>query len=119
MPEEAQRSVTREALAEISAGLAQIHSANHGSDPIKATSFCEDGLVICKLHGAGLTTLEKALIDRGDGKSVPEIRQKTQQLLSANIKEIVEAATDRKVLAHLSTSNAEHDLAFEIFVFHV
>ena len=118
MPEEAQQPVTREALAEISAGLAQIHSTNHGSDPVKATSYCEDGLVICKLQGGGLTTLEKTLIDRGEGESVPEVRRKTQQVLSENCKEVVEAATNRKVLAHMSTVNSEHDLAFEIFVFH-
>lgn len=101
------------------AGRAQIHSSNHGSDPIKAMSYCEDGFVICKLQGGGLTTVEQTLIDRGDGKSVPEVRRETQQLLSGNCKEIVEAATNRKVLAHLSTVSPEHDLAYEIFVFHV
>jgi uncharacterized protein YbcI len=118
MPDEAQPSVSNEGLAEISAGLSQIHSSNNGQDPIKATSYCEDGLVFCKLEGGGLTALEKTLIDRGRGTSVPQIRRKTQQVLSGNCKEVVEAITRRKVTAHLSTVSSENDLAFEIFLFH-
>jgi uncharacterized protein YbcI len=107
--------VRGEVLAQISTGLVQLHSRYYGKGPTKAKTHLLDDVVVCVLRG-GFTTVERTLLDTGQEESVHQIRRSFQQAMDAEFRRVIEEATDRKVLAYMSSIHADPDLAVELFV---
>ena len=71
--------------------------------------------MICLLEG-GFTTVERTLIADGDSEAVHHIRRSFQTAMEKPFKEVVEGATDRRVLAYMSQIHTSPDIAVELFV---
>jgi uncharacterized protein YbcI len=104
-----------EILAQISTRLVQLHSRYYGKGPTRAKTHLVDDTVICILRG-GFTTVERTLLDTGQVESVYQMRRSFQQAMEAEFRRIVEEATDRKVIAYMSSIHVDPDLAVELFV---
>jgi uncharacterized protein YbcI len=104
-----------EMLAQISTALVQLHSRYYGKGPTKAKSHIVDDTVVCILRG-GFTTVERTLIETGAVESVYQMRRSFQQAMEEEFRRVVEAATDRRVIAYMSSIHVEPDLAVEVFV---
>lgn len=115
IPTNGHARVPGETLAEISTGLVQLHSRFYGKGPTKAKTQVFDDTVVCTLMG-GFTTVEQTLIDAGEDESVYEMRRSFQQAMEEEFKRVVEEASGRKVIAHMSAIHLEPDLAVELFV---
>jgi uncharacterized protein YbcI len=102
-------------LAQISTALVQLHSRYYGKGPTKAKSHIVDDTVVCILRG-GFTTVERTLIETGAVESVYQMRRSFQQAMEEEFRRVVEAATDRRVIAYMSSIHVEPDLAVEVFV---
>jgi uncharacterized protein YbcI len=103
------------ALAEITRGLAQLHTEYYGKGPTKGRTYMVDDTVVCFLHG-GFTTVERTLIDGGRAGAVHEIRRSFQMAMETPFRDVVENATKRKVIAYLSQIHHNPDLAVEFFM---
>ena len=104
-----------EILAQISTGLVQLHSRYYGKGPTKAKTHWVNDTVVCILRG-GFTTVERTLLDTGDSESVYQMRRSFQTAMEADFRRIVEEATQRKVIAYMSSIHVDPDLAIELFV---
>jgi uncharacterized protein YbcI len=102
-------------LAEISTGLVQLHSRYYGKGPTKAKTHMVNDTVVCILRG-GFTTVERTLLDTGQDESVYQMRRSFQQAMENDFRDVVEAATGRKVIAYMSSIHVNPDLAVELFV---
>jgi uncharacterized protein YbcI len=102
-------------LAQISTRLVQLHSRYYGKGPTRAKTHFVDGTVVTLLRG-GFTTVERTLLDTGQGESVYQMRRSFQQAMEDEFRRVVEEATGRTVVAYMSSINADPDLAVEIFV---
>jgi uncharacterized protein YbcI len=102
-------------LAEISTHLVQLHSRYCGKGPTKAKTHMVDHTVVSILQG-GFTTVERTLIDSGEGDSVHRVRRSFQQAMEDEFRSVVEEATGRTVIAYMSTVHLNPDLAVELFV---
>jgi uncharacterized protein YbcI len=71
--------------------------------------------VICILKG-GFTTVERTLLDTGEIESVFQMRRSFQTAMEDEFRRIVEGATQRKVIAYMSSIHVDPDLAVEFFV---
>ena len=103
------------ALAEVTRGLARMHTDYYGKGPTKARTYMFNDTVICILEG-GFTTVERTLIDEGNANAVHEMRRSFQTAMEARFTGVVESATGRKVVAYLSQIHSSPDLAVELFV---
>jgi uncharacterized protein YbcI len=112
----AQEDVHDYRMAEISTGLIEVHRINYGTTPSEVTTYSEDGLTICKMKGVTMA-VEKTLRGGGHDETARDIRRKAQNASSPTCVEVVEHATGRTVLAHMSTSDSDTDLGYEVFVF--
>jgi uncharacterized protein YbcI len=104
-----------EVLASISTGLVQLHSRYYGKGPTKAKTYLLDDTVICLLRG-GFTRVERTLIAEGEAQAVHDIRRSFQKAMEVQFRDIIEGATDRKVIAYMSQVHEDPEIALEVFV---
>jgi uncharacterized protein YbcI len=102
-------------LAHIGRGLAKLHTQYYGKGPSKARTYMLNDTVICLLEG-GFTTVERTLIADGNSEAVHEIRRSFQTTMEKPFKDVVEGASDRRVLAYMSQIHTSPDIAVELFV---
>jgi uncharacterized protein YbcI len=102
-------------LAGVGRGLAELHTQYYGKGPSQARTYMLNDTVLCLLEG-GFTTVEATLIADGNSEAVHEIRRSFQQAMEQPFKDVVEAATNRRVLAYMSQIHTSPDLAVELFV---
>jgi uncharacterized protein YbcI len=93
----------------------QLHRRYYGRGPTKGKAHLIDDMVICVLWN-GFTTVEETLIGRGERLAVEGFRRTFQSAMEQQFTEVVENATERKVLAYLSQVHAEPDVAVELFL---
>lgn len=103
------------ALAEITRGLAQLHTEYYGQGPTKARSYRVNDTVVCFLEG-GFTTVERTLIDDGNAQAVHAIRRSFQSTMETPFRGVVEKAIGVKVIAYMSQIHTNPDLAVEFFM---
>jgi uncharacterized protein YbcI len=101
--------------ASISEGLVRLHKQYYGKGPTKAKTYLVNDTVICMLQG-GFTTVERTLIDDGRAGAVHDIRRSFQGSMEDQFTAVVEAATERKVIAYMSQIHSDPDIAAELFV---
>ena len=115
MGDAAQNTGEAEFLAAISRGLAELHAEFYGQGPSSARAYMLNDTVICLLEG-GFTTVERTLIDDGNSEAVHHIRRSFQTTMERPFRQVVERATNRKVLAYMSQIHTNPDIAVELFV---
>jgi uncharacterized protein YbcI len=104
------------ALATISSGLVQLHERYYGGGPTNAKTYAIDDAVIVTRFSGGLTTMEKTLIDDGQGSAADGIRSSCQSAVDEDFKSVVERATGRKVAAYMSAVHRHPEVGVELFV---
>jgi uncharacterized protein YbcI len=102
-------------LADIGRRLAQLHTKYYGKGPTNARTYMLNDTVICLLEG-GFTTVERTLIADGNSEAVHHIRRSFQTTMEKPFKDVVEGASDRRVLAYMSQIHTSPDIAVELFV---
>jgi uncharacterized protein YbcI len=102
-------------LAQIGRGLAELHTQFYGKGPTKARTYMLNDTVICLLDD-GFTTVERTLIADGNSEAVHNIRRSFQATMETPFKDVVEAASNRRVLAYMSQIHISPDIAVELFV---
>jgi uncharacterized protein YbcI len=86
-----------------------------GRGPTRSrTTINHDSVMI--LLGDTLTRGERKLVDGGKGERVLQLRHDFQLVMEDELTKAVEDATGRKVIAFMSQSHIDPDLAAEIFV---
>lgn len=101
--------------AEISTGLVQLHRQYYGKGPTKAKTYFLNDTVLCMLEG-GFTTVERTLIDEGQVDTVYAMRRGFQVAMESQFKDVIQKATQRKVVAYMSQIHENPDIAAELFV---
>jgi uncharacterized protein YbcI len=101
--------------AAVTREVVRIHTASLGRGPRKSFSFYNGNVIVCVLH-EGLSRAERTLVDSGDGEAVRQVRKSLQGAMAGELRESVEELTGREVLALLSDSHVEPDVAIEVFV---
>jgi uncharacterized protein YbcI len=109
------RSARGEMLARVSNSLVRLHSEYYGRGPTKAKTYLQDDVLFAVLSDI-FTTVEKTLIDVGRGEHVRETRHVFQLAMEKRFCQAVEEITGRRVLAFMSQTHIDPDLAVEIFM---
>lgn len=87
----------------------------YGRGPTEAKAHFVDDLVVCVLWN-GFTTVERTLLERGEGEAVEAFRRTFQTTMEEQFTEVVEAATGRRVRAYMSQVHVDPDVAVELFM---
>lgn len=104
-----------EVLTAISNGLVRLRTRHYGKGPTKIRTHASGELVVSLLQG-GFTRVEQTLIKCGHGATVAELRLAIQEATTDEFVKVVEEATSREVVAHLSQVHVAPDLGVELFV---
>jgi len=102
-------------MAEVTRGLARLHTDYYGKGPSRARTYMIDDTVVCLLEG-GFTTVEQTLIGEGKADAVHGMRRSFQSAMEGRFRDVVEGATSRRVIAYMSQIHSDPDLAMELFV---
>jgi uncharacterized protein YbcI len=102
-------------LANITNGLARLHTQYYGKGPTRAKSYLVNDMVICVLR-EGFTTVERTLIEDHRHEAVHQIRRTFQTAMQDRFTHVVEEATGRKVIAYMSQVHVDPDIAVELFM---
>ena len=101
--------------AAITREVVRIHTASLGRGPRKSFSFYNGNVIVAGLH-EGRSRAERTLVDAGDAEAVRAMRKSLRAAISDDLCESVEELTGREVVALLSDSHVDPDVAVEIFV---
>ena len=101
--------------AAISNAIVRITSEYIGRGPTKARTSIRDEMIIVLMQDT-LTKAEKSLLDAGQGDFVMETRARFQMTMRDDYVAAVEMLTERKVIAFMSASHTDPDMATEIFI---
>ncbi|HEU4703366.1 MAG TPA: Na-translocating system protein MpsC family protein [Conexibacter sp.] len=112
---ETQQLVGGELNAALTREVVRIHAANLGRGPRKSFSFYNDNVVVTVMQEV-MTRAEQRLTANGDGHAVRTIRQLLQQVMDGELRASVEALTGRKVIASMSDTHLDPDMAVGVFV---
>ena len=108
------RAVTGSVASAISNGIVQTFAEYVGRGPTRARTTIDSDTVTTVLGGI-LTKAEQRLIGDGEGAMVLMLRQKYQQTMRDDLIAVVEAATERQVVAFMSGNDLDADAAGEVF----
>ncbi len=102
-------------LAEVTNAIVRLHRRHFGKGPTKSKSYLLDDVLVCVMRDV-YTTVERTLIESGRVDRVRETRQAFQEAMQVEFAQAVERVTGRKVVAVLSQSHADPDLAIDVFI---
>jgi uncharacterized protein YbcI len=101
--------------AAVARAVVRNHNRYRGRGPTKAYAVYRDNVLVVILEDT-LTTAERSLLARGNGESVLRTRDQLEQAMRPSMVSDVEELTGRKVVAAMSSSQLEPDVASELFV---
>jgi uncharacterized protein YbcI len=104
-----------EIASTISNGAVKLLREYTGRGPTKARTYM-DGDYIAIVMSDILTTGERSLVEDGRSELVLATRKAYQYTMRAELIELVEKATERKVVAFLSDNHLDPDIAVESFI---
>jgi uncharacterized protein YbcI len=99
----------------IANAVVRSHSRIVGRGPTRANSFYRHNVIVV-VAGDFLTPGERSLAAGGDEQSVHRLRSEFQQMMREELVSEVEGLTRRKVLALMSATHLDPDLAAQVFV---
>jgi uncharacterized protein YbcI len=102
--------------AAISDGAVRLMQEYTGRGPTRSRTTINGDSVIVVL-GDTLTKGERRLAESGKAERVLQLRHDFQMAMRDDLIELVEGATERKVVAFMSQNHIDPDLAVEVFVF--
>ncbi|MGA2756119.1 MAG: Na-translocating system protein MpsC family protein [Solirubrobacteraceae bacterium] len=102
-------------LTAISEGLVGLLKEFYGHGPTRTKSYYADDLVVCVLRG-GFSRVEQTLLDGGRGAAVIEQRMEFQEVMRHRFEEVIERATDRRVIGFMSGNQQHPDMMCEVFI---
>lgn len=107
---------TGEQLADVTNGIVRLFREYYGRGPTKAKSYVlDDRIVVCVLEDT-MTTVERTLVEQGEGRKVRDVRITFQEAMAEEFKGVVSTATGRPVIAYHSQLTLEPDIGFEFFI---
>jgi uncharacterized protein YbcI len=110
-----QREGPHAANAAISDGAVGLLHDYTGRGPTRSrTTIHHDSVMI--MIGDTLTKGERKLVESGRAERVLQLRHEFQMAMREDLIELVEGATERKVVAFMSQNHIDPDLAVEVFV---
>lgn len=101
--------------AAISNAIVGLIREHVGRGPTKARTIHGGRVVLCVLEET-MTKAERTLVSAGEDAFVIRMRSALQSAMRHELTAAVEGLTRRKVVAFMSASHAEPDLAAEVFV---
>jgi len=101
--------------AAITSELVRIHTAAIGRGPRKSYSFHSGETVVTVMLGV-LTRAEQTLVSYGEGEAVLAMRRLSQRAMAEEMKAAVAGVTGREVLAQMSDTHLDPDMAVQVFV---
>jgi uncharacterized protein YbcI len=101
--------------AAISNAVVHITAEYTGRGPTQARTTIGTDLISVVLRDA-LTKAERRLVERGEGEWVLETRHKFQHAMREDMVGAVAELTGREVIAFMSDSHLDPDMAVEVFV---
>lgn len=110
-----QQLVGGELNAALTREVVRIHVENLGRGPKKSSTF-HYGNVVVTVMSEVMTRVEQRLSTNGDGDSVRAMRQLVQRLIDGELRASVEALTGRRVLASMSDTHHDPDMAVGVWV---
>jgi uncharacterized protein YbcI len=110
-----QRSSGGQLLTAISNAVVQIVREYTGRGPTQARTSIRDDVVVVVMQET-LLKAEHSLINDNKAALVVEMRRSFQQTMREELSAAVERLTGRKVIAFMSDSHIEPDMAAEVFV---
>lgn len=99
----------------ISNAVVQVYRAQVGRGPTRARTIIDHNLVIVELRDT-LTPGERNLVAAGDAHAVGQTRRAYRRLVHAPLIAAVEEILGRTVVALLSDTRPDADIAVEVFV---
>lgn len=101
--------------AAVTREVVRIHTAAIGRGPKKSYSFHNGDTLITVLLEV-LTRAEQNLVSYEEGDAVLAMRRLSQRAMAAEMKAAIERVTRRRVLALMSDSHLDPDMAIEVFI---
>ncbi len=101
--------------AAVTSALVGIHTQHLGRGPTTASTFHYRNVLVTLMHDV-LTHAERALGRSDHADSVHQIRGLFQLAMEGDFREAVERLTGRRVVAFISGTQIEPDIAAELFV---
>lgn len=106
-----------EQLAAISSAMVALTKQYAGKGPTKCKTYWAGTDLLIVLMGGGFTTAEQTLFEGGRSSAVQDARAAYQATMRERMSALVERLTGRRVVAFMSASHQQPDLACELFVF--
>jgi uncharacterized protein YbcI len=103
-------------LVAVSDGVVRLLRDFAGKGPTTCKAYWAGPDILVVMLRGGYTTAEQTLFEGGHGQAVRESRMKLQDTLGARMSAMIEELTGRKVIAFMSASHQDPDLAAELFV---
>lgn len=101
--------------AAVTSELVRIHTAAIGRGPRKSYSFHNGETLVTVMLGV-LTRAEQTLVSYGEGEAVLAMRRLSQRAMAEEMKAAVAGVTGREVLAQMSDTHLDPDMAVQVFV---
>jgi len=115
MVEEPESLSGGELNAAVTREVVRIHTASLGRGPRKSFSFYNGNVIVTVLH-EGMSRAERTLVESGDAEGVRTVRKRMQAAMAGDLRESVEELTGREVVALMSDSHVDPDVAVEVFI---
>ena len=101
---------------DISNAIVGLYKEHYGKGPTRCRTYLQPELVIVVL-GEGYTAAEQTLFEAGKWYEVRQARQIWQDTMKERFVATIERLTGANVIAFMSASHQDPDLAVEMFVF--
>jgi uncharacterized protein YbcI len=109
------QEISRETLAAVANEIVRLKAQYYGKGPTEAKAYLNDELLVVSLKG-GLTTVERTLLDAGEGRLVRDVRLRFQDVMERNFVDAVQRLTGYRVLTYMSQIVFEPEYTLEFFV---
>lgn len=111
----AQDELSGETLAAVSREMVRLKAQYYGKGATEAKSYACDDWLFCVL-GGGMTTVERTLLEHGDGALVRQVRLRFQENMDESFVGAVRRLTGREVRAYHSQVVFDPDFTIEFFL---
>jgi uncharacterized protein YbcI len=102
-------------LAEVTNAVVRLHRTHYGKGPTRSKSYLVDDVLMCVMRDV-FTTVERTLIESGEGDKVRETRLAFQDALRDRFCEEVERIMGRGVVGFTTQVLLDQDIGIEVFV---
>jgi uncharacterized protein YbcI len=106
-----------ELLAAIASGMVALQKQYAGKGPTKCQAHWAGSDTLVVMMGGGFTQAEQTMYEGGRGGNVRDARLAFQDTMRERMTQLVEDLVARRVVAFMSATHQQPDLAAELFVF--